>query len=182
MRSLKIICLSLILSACTATVNVDYDSDVNFKSYKIYNNVIDAVRVSSDTRIDSSFMKKRVVESINKTLVRNGYSKSVSKSDLKVKYYLDVKQEIETQESGMMIGFGTASANSSVAFGFNFPVGEAVSVDVLVLTIDMISTKTNKLIWRGSSGSYLSEEGTPKKYEEMIKSLVTAVLNKFPPK
>lgn len=181
MRFINIIFVALLLSACAAAVNVDYDYDVNFKSYKSYSNVIKAVRISNDTRINSPFMQQRVVDAIKTTLTKNGYNLSENDASLQVKYYLDIKQELETQESSMMMGFGTSSYHSAIGVGFNIPIGETTSFDRLVLTIDMVSTKTNKLIWRGSSGYYLSEEGTPEKYEEMIQDLVTVILEKYPP-
>ena len=181
MRILKIICIALVLSACTPPINVDYDNTVNFNSYKTYSNDIQPVRITSDTRISSSFMQTRVAEAIKITLTKNGYTESNNNASFKIKYFLDIKQDIETQESNVMIGFGSYHPHSSVAFGFNFPVGEAYSVDRLVLTIDIVSEKTNNLLWRGSAGYYLGEEGTPAKYEKMINGLVGEILKKFPP-
>jgi len=66
--------------------------------------------------------------------------------------------------------------------GFIFPVGEAYSIDNMVLTIDVVSTKTGKLIWRGTLGYRLDAGATPERYTRMANDLVAEILRAFPPK
>lgn len=99
-----------------------------------------------------------------------------------IKYYLDIKQEVEIHDSALAIGFGTSSHHSAIGFGYNVPVGETTSIDNLVLTIDVFSAKSNELIWRGSLGYLLYEGATPETYNRLIKDLVTEILQRFPPK
>jgi len=82
----------------------------------------------------------------------------------------------------MAIGLGSYGYHSGIGFGFSIPVGETNSIDKLVLTIDIISIKSNKLIWRGSVAYPLYEGATPETYNQLIKELVTDILKKFPPK
>ena len=183
MRIINIIILALSLSACTSMVNVDYDRETNFNSYKTYNVNITPVRVSGDTRINSSFMQQRVVSELNKALINKGFKNISKNQDFDVQYYLDIKQDFETQDSGVVsLGLGSYSRHSSVGFGFTIPVGEPYSVDLLVLTIDLVSSKTKELIWRGSLGYHLYEGATPETYTRLIKNLVTEILKEYPPK
>ena len=183
MRIINIIVLALSLSACTSMVNVDYDKETNFNSYKTFNVNISPVRVSDDTRINSPFMQQRVVSELNKALTNKGFKNINENQDFDVQYYLDIKQDFETQDSGSVsIGMGSFSRHSSVGFGFTIPVGEAYSIDLLVLTVDLLSTKSKKLIWRGSLGYHLYEGATPETYTTLIKDLVTEILKEYPPK
>jgi len=182
MRIINIVFISLMLSACASMVNVDYDKNINFTSLKTYSVEEKPVRVSGDTRINSPFMQQRVVNEIKTTLTKRGFENLKQNAELQVKYYLDIKQEIETQDSAVSIGFGTSSYHSAVGFGFTVPIGETSSIDILVLTIDVVSAKTNKLIWRGSLGYSLYAGATPETYDSLVNELVVEILKNFPPK
>lgn len=175
------IILSLFLSACASMVDVDYDRNINFKSFDSYLVQTKPERVTSDTRINTPFMQQRIVAAINTSLDKKGLTKTNNNS-IVVKYYLDVRQDFETDESAVYVGLGSYSHHSAVGFGFNFPLGETYSVDKLVLTIDMVSTKTNQLLWRGSLASQLSRATTPESNSKMVNALVDEILENFPPK
>ena len=105
------------------------------------------------------------------------------KADFNVKYFLDIKREIGTQDSGVVsIGFGSSGHHSAVGVGFNIPIGETTTIDMLIMTIDIVSTKTNKLLWRGSLGYSLYEGAGPETYSKMVNELVEEILKNFPPK
>lgn len=183
MRIINIIFISLMLSACTSMVNVDYDRSTDFSLYKTYNIDSKPVRISTDTRINSSFMQQRVINELNATLAKNGFQYLNKNADFNVKYFLDIKREIDTQDSGVVsIGLGSSSRHSAVGLGFNIPVGETTSIDLMVLTIDVVSSKTNELLWRGSLGYSLYEGASPETYTKLVNDLVEEILKKFPPK
>jgi len=181
-RLIYITFISLLLSACTSTVNFDYDRAVNFNSFTTYTINKEPVRVTGDTRINSPFMTKRVVAELNITLANKGFEKSNEKAELEVNYFLDIKPELETEDSGFVsLGFGASRRHSAVGLGFNIPIGEVSNIDKLVLTIDFVSVKTKKLIWRGSLGYHLYEGATPETYTTLVKKLVAEILKNFPP-
>ena len=182
MRIINIIFISLMLSACASSVNIDYDKNTDFTSLRTYRIDTAPVRVSGDTRINSPFMQQRVESELNTELSKKGFENLKNNAELEIKYYLDIKQEIETQDSAVSIGFGTSSYHSAIGVGFTVPIGEASSIDILVLTIDVFSTKTNKLIWRGSLGYSLYTGATPETYDSLVNELVVEILKNFPPK
>lgn len=183
MRRINIIFIFLMLSACTSMVNVDYDRSTDFSSYKTFSVDTRPVRISTDTRVNSSFMQQRVVNELNATLTKNGFQNIKQNADFNVKYFLDIKREIGSQDSGAVsIGFGSSSRHSAIGLGFNIPIGETASIDYLVLTIDVVSTKTNNLLWRGSLGYSLYEGASPETYTKLINELVEEILKNFPPK
>ncbi len=183
MRLIYIIFVSFILSSCTSVVNYDYDKSINFNSISTFKiNAIPA-RVTNDTRINSPFMQQRVVAELNAALKNKGFKNSTDNAELEVNYFLDIKQELETDDSGFVsIGFGSASPHSAIGLGFNIPLGEVSSTDKLVLTIDFVATDSKKLIWRGTLGYPLYEGASPDTYNSIVNRLVAEILEKFPPK
>ena len=182
MRIITILLVSLMLSACASGVNIDYDKDANFKTFKTYNVDKTPVRISVDTRINSPFMQERVAKELDAVLTKKGFKYLKDNAELTVKYYLDIKHEVETDDSGVSIGFGRSSGNSAIGFGFGVPLGETSSIDKLILTVDVISSKAGTLIWRGSLGYTLVDGATPETYSQLIKDLVSEILKNFPPK
>ena len=161
MRFIHLLFAFFFLSACGTVTNIDYDKSVDFKLLKTYSINTKAVRVSEDTRINSPFMQQRVVNELKAGLSKKGFTPLNENADLEIKYYLDTKMELETQDSGLSIGVGSYSRHSAVGLGFNFPAAETSSIDKLVLTVDVFLTKTDKLIWRGSLSDFLGRGATP---------------------
>lgn len=182
MRVFLLLTSYIFLSACSSLVNVDYDKSVNFSQLKTFSIVEKPIRIPQDTRIDSPFMVKRVNESIKTSLAAKGFIFSTDAADFKVKYFLDLEKEVETNESGVSIGLGTSSRRSAIGFGFNIPVGDVNTIDKLKLTIDIVSTKTKQLLWRGSFDYQLYDGSTPEKNTALIQHLVKEIVNDFPPK
>lgn len=181
MRFIFLLITGSFLSACGSLANIDYDSSINFNALKTYSIQLKPVRASSDTRINSPFMQQRVFDSIAFALQKKGFTKKSKNAGLQVKYYLDVQKDFETEESAISVGFGSSGYRSAIGFGFTVPVGETYSVDKLVLTIDMVSTKTKKLVWRGSLAYHIASGSTPETNTRMINELVTEILKDFPP-
>ena len=172
---------SLFLSACASLVNIDYDKSVNFKQFKNFGIESKPVRVTQDTRINSPFMKQRVISAIETEMKNKGFAKLTLNPDILIKYHMEIRKELEAQESGVAIGFGTSSGSTAIGFGYGFPTGDISSYDKLVLTIDMVSLK-NKLLWRGSLASDLIDGSTPETNNKLVTELVTKILENFPPK
>jgi len=182
MRFVNLLFVYLFLSACSSTANIDYDKEFNFAQLKSFRIQEKPIRISSDTRVNSSFMQQRVVQEINTSLLEKGFVKTNKSPELEIKYFLDLKRELERYDSGFSVGFGSFGHRSSIGLGFNFPLDESRSIDNLVLTIDVFSTKSNKLIWRGSATEFLESGSTPETYTTLVRDLVAEVLSEFPPK
>lgn len=184
MRLLRLFFLSLtlILSACSSIVNVDYDQGMDFTHFKTFTVQAKPVRVAQDTRLNSPFMQKRVVQELESVLSAKSFKQVTATADLQVKYFMDIKTAWEYQDSGVSVGIGTVSGNSGFAFAFSHPVNDSGSYDKLMLTIDIISTATNKLVWRGSLAYRLENGSNPESYTELVNDMVVEILKKFPPK
>lgn len=172
----------LILSACSSMANIDYDKSINFKMFSSYSIQEKPVSVYKDTRITTPFMQERIVNAIDTELAKKGLTKSAKKANLKVKYHIDLIKDFETEGSTVSIGLGSAGHHSAIGMGFIFPVGETYSIDKIVLTIDLFSIETEKLVWRGSLAYRLDGGATPDTYTRMANDLVAEILKDYPPK
>lgn len=184
MRLFILLLSFLFLSACSPLANIDYDKSINFKAYDSYNIQQKPIRVVDDSRVNTSFMQQRIVSAINLELSMRGFQKNNNNAKFKVIYALDIKSYTEYDDSGVYIGLGTHGHHSVFGLGFTIPLGngDTYRVDKLVLTIDMISNKTNKLMWRGSYSYRLFDGSTEETNTQMISNLVTEILENFPPK
>ena len=171
----------LLLVACATSVDVDYRPGVNFSQIKTFRIQTKPVNATTDPRIDSPFMQQRTVEALRNAFSAKGFYFSQDKADIIIKYHLVIKQEFETDDSGVFLGFGTATRHSAFGLGYSFPDREIASVDNLVLTIDVVDSR-NVLLWRGSLGRILYSGSTPESNRSLIHGLVNEILKQFPPK
>ncbi len=179
LRRFVLLLVSLSLVACGTTVNIDYDQSINFAAIHSFKLETQPVKISDDPRIDSSLMQQRVVTAIREALNRKGLQAAPT-PDVRVSYRIDVKQEIESDPSGVSVGVGTFSRNVGIGFGYGFPAADVESYDSIILTIDLHSPD-DKLLWRGSDSRRLTSGSTPQKSNRLINDLVAAILERYPP-
>ncbi|MFO8025762.1 DUF4136 domain-containing protein [Thiohalophilus sp.] len=179
LRGFILLLVSLQLVACSTTVNVDYDQNTDFATLHSFELQTEPVKISDDPRIDSRLMQQRVVTALRETLIRKGLQAS-TKPDMRVSYRIDIKQEIESDASGVSIGIGTFSRNVGIGFGYGFPASDVESYDRIILTIDFHDS-ADKLLWRGSDSRRLTSGSTPETLTRLVNDLVEAILERYPP-
>jgi len=181
MKNIILSSLFLFLTACATSVNVDYQPGTDFAALKSFRIEGKPLAVPNDPRVNSPFTKDRIIEALKNQLTLKGLAAKKDKPDIVVKYHLGVKQELESDASGMSFGIGSSSSNS--AFGFMFGAGSDVAtIENLTITIDLVKSGTEKLLWRGSFESRLAAGSTPESSNQLIKAMVKEILSKFPPK
>lgn len=181
MKQLLLLTACLFLSACASSVNIDYRPGVSFARIKTFQVQEKPVNATTDTRVDSPFMQQRTVEALKTELAKKHLYSVKEKADVLVKYHLVIKQEFETDDSGVYFGFATGTRHSLLGLSYSFPERQVASVDTLVLTIDIVDPQ-NILLWRGSLGRRLYSGSTPETNRRLIQGLVTEILKQYPPK
>jgi hypothetical protein len=170
-----------LLGACASSVNVDYDRAVDFRRLRTFA-LLDSPQIKTgDPRIDSPLVEQRIRTAILAQLQAKGFQPVAQQPDFVVRYAISIKQEIESDSSGISIGIGSFSHHSAIGFSYGFPAYEVESYDKAVLTIDMLDGKTEQLLWRGSYGKRLYDGLTPEKLDQTIHSTVAEILARFPP-
>lgn len=156
------------LTSCSPfQVKSDYAATADFNSYKTYKLRIDDLKLND---ID----KDRVLNELSRQLQSKGLS-SGDNPDLIVNVKANHKKitDIESNRSGMY-GWGGP-------FGWGIGVNRTWSSNYNegALIIDLIDTKTQKLVWQGI-GSGISVD-SPKAKQNQIPEIMAEIMADYPP-
>ncbi|MDP5105142.1 MAG: DUF4136 domain-containing protein [Polaribacter sp.] len=163
------------LTSCNSIkVATDYDSKVDFKSYKtfaFYKPGIDKAEISD---LD----KKRVLRAIESELLAKGFAKSEN-PDFLVSFFTKSRQKVNiNQNNNMGYGFGWGW-NPWMFNGMN----NNISVDQYTegtLFVDFIDKDKKELVWQGIGTGALKNQNREKK-EARINEFVKEIVSRFPP-
>ncbi|MFN3753481.1 DUF4136 domain-containing protein [Flavobacterium sp.] len=163
----------LLLASCSSIrVNSDYDKQVDFAPYKTY--------AFHKTGIDkaeiSDLDKKRILRSIDETMMVKGFSKSET-PDLLISFFTKEREEVNVNQFNAGWGYGWGWGWNPFLWGGNTTVTRHSEG---TLFIDIIDAKKKELIWQGEGEGVLTKD-THKK-DEVIKEFVTKILEQYPPK
>ncbi|MEK8180455.1 DUF4136 domain-containing protein [Flavobacterium buctense] len=162
----------LLLASCSSIrVNSDYDKQVDFtpyKTYAFYKTGIDKAEISD---LD----KKRILRSIDETMIAKGFSKSET-PDLLISFFTKEREEVNVNQFNAGWGYGWGWGWNPFLWGGNTTVTRHSEG---TLYIDIIDAKKKELIWQGEGEGVLTKD-THKK-DEMIKEFVTKILEQYPP-
>ena len=168
-QKLIIILFIFLLSSCSSIrVIYDFDSTINFSNYSTF-----AFSKQEMEKLDiSDIDKKRILGSIEKSLVSKGYNFS-SSPDLIVNISTKSREDIYINQSYDRFGFGW--------YGYPYDQTYRPSSRIIgLLYIDLIDANTGNLIWQGNgSGSLYSNKYSR---DELVSNFVIKVLESFPNK
>lgn len=169
MKQKLIILFIVLLSSCSSIrVIYDFDSTINFSNYSTF-----AFSKQEMEKLDiSDIDKKRILGSIEKSLVSKGYNFS-SSPDLIVNISTKSREDIYINQSYDRFGFGW--------YGYPYDQTYRPSSRIIgLLYIDLIDANTGNLIWQGNgSGSLYSNKYSR---DELVSNFVIKVLESFPNK
>ena len=178
-RSIGVIFLSLIvLTGCsTKPVVIDYQPGTYFSEYQQY------ALGPALTTVKKSLNDVRIEKALEWTMSQKHYQKVMhKKADMWLIWR--EKTEIESRHrDGFGIGFGYGVAYGRTGVGFSMashPPARKLVREVLVLEI--VDSKTSKVVWSAESKKLLLKDGTPTARERQIRQIVRDMLHYFPPR
>jgi len=172
--------IAILLTGCATNVSVDYDESARFSAIKTYSLLPKAKASTEDKRLSSPLIDQRIVKAIKSNMAKKGYLYDETQPDVKLQFQIDLKQEVASDGSGvtMVIGSGIGRTGFGVAYG----VGNDVQTyERGRLTIDVLSAKDDKLLWRGTNSRRIYDASTPETSEKLINEVVGEILDEFPP-
>ena len=127
------------LTGCaTLSVSSYVERGADFKQYQTYNWAPAAPEPTGDPRLDSNpFFHDRVKADIETELGRRGFEKTFEPPDLLLHYHANVRQRIDVNRIDREHGY--CEANDCRPFVY----------EAGTLLLDVVDTRTNKIIWRG---------------------------------
>ncbi|MFB9078223.1 DUF4136 domain-containing protein [Flavobacterium procerum] len=180
LRIIPLLLLGLFYS-CSPTVKVttDYDHSANFSEYKTF--------AVYDLRAQEGQVNQlnidRVTRAIRNEMLAKGFTES-SNPDLKVNAVSILKNKTSVSANTDFYGYGGMYrpygywGGGAMMGGANTTFNTYDYVDGS-LVIDIVSTKTQKLLWQGIGNAEIDSK--PDNPEEFINTSIKKILADFPP-
>lgn len=172
-----------LLSACSGIqVSQDYDDKANFTNIKTLQWVPDDKQIdpkATEFAKKNPLIAKRIEKAITTEMQAKGHQFVTQNPDAFITYHVGTKSKIRSQPVTTSIGFGTFGGGS---FG---GIGIQTSPDVEQyeegrLVIDILD-KNQKLLWRGTSTTYIEDHLSSEETTELVNELVQKLLAQYPP-
>ena len=166
-----LLCIGILTSCSSIKVVSDYDTKVDFSTYKtfaFYKKGIDKASVSD---LD----KKRIMRAIENELNKKGLVKSTN-PDILVSIFTKSREKVNVTDNNFGYGFG---------WGYNPWFFGSTNLNINQYTegtlfIDFIDKNKNELIWQGIGSGALKMSNMDKK-EERINDFVNKIISVYPP-
>ena len=166
-----LLCLGILTSCSSVKVVSDYDTKVDFSTYKtfaFYKKGIDKASVSD---LD----KKRIMRAIENELIEKGFTKSET-PDLLISIFTKSREQVNVTDNNLGYGFG---------WGYNPWFFGSTNLNINQYTegtlfIDFIDKNKNELIWQGIGSGAMKMSNIDKK-EERINEFVNKIILAYPP-
>ncbi len=165
-------CLSFIgVSACKSiTTAVDYDTHANFDTYQSF-----AFYEDMETGL-SPLDERRISASLTNILSEKGFRQN-SNPELKVNFYGTFYRE--THHNSIGIGIGTYGSHAGGNIAGGIPIKS--TKHFLHLSVELIDTSKNLLVWQGVVDVQLSRKLKPQERQERLHKALKKLFKKFPP-
>ena len=167
--------LSAFVATGCATMNVSahVQRGLDFATYRTYDWGPADARPTGDPRLDQNpFFKDHVEGAVEKQLAARGFERASSGTpDLLIHYHASINQRIDVNRVDRSYGY---------CYNDNCDA-RVVEYEAGTLVIDMVDTRTNRVIWRGWSQE--SVEGVldnPDRMARRIEEGVRRMLDRFP--
>lgn len=172
LRSLLLILLSTLAACAQKPVTYDYDPAAAGLSMNTY-----ALSEPASGPQYQSLDNNRIAAALRKGLAaRNVKEVSRDQADVWVAYR--VEQERNLEKSGVSFGFGFGTGNVGLGVGTGPKAKEVIEGR---LVVDMVSPKSQQVVWTAKSNKSLRESMSPAERDALINELVTEMLANFPP-
>ncbi|MGH8369608.1 MAG: DUF4136 domain-containing protein [Gammaproteobacteria bacterium] len=167
------------LTACAPQVMVEHDPNAAFTGYHRFAWVDPPPTPVKNPILDSQIFEDRVKQAVEAGLTARGYVETSPDQtpDFIVTYHTTSEQQLQSTGSSFSLGIVDA-----FPFGFGsvvVPVGGNVeSHEQGTLMLDIIDGHSKRLVWRGWTSEWLSQENYS---EQAVSQAVQEILARFPP-
>jgi hypothetical protein len=186
-KLLPALILALFVTSCSSiSVNSDYESNVNFSSYKTYAFHEQGIKNSKINDID----KRRILNAIEAQLNAKGLTQSDT-PQLLVNFFTKEKTDVNVYTYNNNYGWGWGAPGFPGyygAWGYTGPWGPSISNTSVstsqegTLYIDIIDAQKKQLIWQGYGQGTIDPNSSSEQREQKIQEFVSKILAQYPPK
>jgi hypothetical protein len=174
---------ALLISGCASSPNTfsNVDPNVDFGQYKTFGYF---PTLSTDNAQYQSLVSNFLKVAVAQELVTRGLDHDEVNPDLRVNFYINTQDKIKTRSvptSGGYYDYRDPFYDPWGGYG-SMGVAYETRVDQYTegtLNIDVVDTKTNKLVWEGSVVGRLTDKDI-RNMEQTVDEAVAAVMVNFP--
>jgi hypothetical protein len=177
---LLIIILAFLVASCGSTLKVtnDYDRSANFSNYHSFS--IYSVKTTGSV---SKLNADRIVDAIKAEMIEKGLKYVESNADLSINAITILKDKQSVTSSTNYYGYGGLYR----PYGYYGGMGMATNTSFATysyrdgsLTIEMVDTKTTKMVWQGIGNKEIDK--VSKDPDTAIKNAVKEIMAAYPAK
>ena len=174
---------ALLVTGCASSPNTfsNADPSIDFSQYKTYGFFS---TLSTDNAQYQSLVSNFLKVAVAQELVVRGLDHDEENPDLRVNFYINTQDKIKTRSvptAGNYYDYRDPFYDPWGGYG-GMGVGYETRVDQYTegtLNIDVVDSKTNKLVWEGSVVGRLTEKDV-RNMEKTVDEAVAAVMVNFP--
>ncbi|MFI2742009.1 DUF4136 domain-containing protein [Zhouia sp. PK063] len=172
MKKLFILCSVFLFAAC-ASINVDYDYDtkVDFSTYKTYNTYPEMNSGLSELDED------RLLDALDENLQQTKGFQVADAPDVFINISSSLYQQDHTNTVGVGVGGGGNHVGGGISIGL--PIGQPKINRVIVF--DMIDARTKTLLWQAKSKVFLKPNLSAEEKTALFKKVIDKVFSGYPP-
>lgn len=171
LAAVAIAALAVTSCATTMTVSSHAERGLDFSQYRSFDWGPPDALPTGDPRLDkNAFFKDQVQGAVEKELAARGIELAASAMpDLLIHYHANITQRIDPNRVDR-------------AYGYSAPDrGGAIEYEAGTLVLDVVDTRTDRLIWRGWAQNSVEDMlDDPDRMAQTIHEAVTRMLLRFP--
>jgi hypothetical protein len=166
--------LLLTLGGCTQIrVHSDFDPRADFSRLQTYGWLPD-LKATTDPRLDSALLDRRVREAVDRHLAAKGYRKvDHDAPSFRVAYHVYLRRQSQTVSEPIGPYSYRWWGGMGPTYSYQYDEGS--------LLVDVIDPQSNALMWRGAATAIIDPRASVKEREERVDRAVASLLEKFPP-
>jgi hypothetical protein len=166
------------VSASAQDVRYNFDKQANFANFKTYKWVTIKGAEKPNDLIDS-----QIRAAVDKELATKGLTKTDADSaDLYIGYQAAVSSEKQYTSFDTGWGYGPGYGGGWYGGGgMSTSTTTSSTIYIGTLGVDMYSTATKTLVWRGNASKTIDARAKPEKQEKNLAKAMTKLFKNYPP-
>ncbi|WP_143735910.1 DUF4136 domain-containing protein [Methyloprofundus sedimenti] len=191
--SILVFFCTFFMGGCSSlSLSTDYDNSIDFSTFKTYRWHTENEHNTASLKYLNNILDQRIRSTIDQELQINHFIKKEDGAvDFWVNYsvVIEDKTDIRTYNNynGLYPGYSYRAGYGYYGRGIGAAYGVGSETQITqykqgTLIIDIISPKTDQLIWRGAADGRLPKNANREESDKLVHQYVTKILSNFPPK
>ena len=178
-KGIVVVFLGILLAGCSSVqVSQDYDLHADLSKFGTWQWKYPVQVATGDIRVDNPLLDRRIRRSVEKHLSGRNIMLAGETPELYLVYNLAVERQIYSDSYYSSVGVGSYYHPWYGGIGTETRIYQ---YDESRLTIDILSSGTDALLWRGVGTYRFKTYKTPQAAAEAIQKTVDKILMQFPP-